>query len=224
MDRIGRTSLIVVVLGSLVLVHAGCASREVRMQRERDRAERQRAASLAGLEVSVLDSFDGALAWKRDADQSDPAELGQTEPKADAKDRAMEVKFKLGEKKKIVIGRRLTPPGDLSKNSLLVVDVRSGLAGRCHMSLGLLTMPGWKYCESPKQVIWPGENRNVGFRLDLPNFKSEESKWQYSQRVPNLSAVGKLVLILHPAGGGSVQLDNLRLAKKVPVAKAGTEK
>ncbi len=213
MDRIGRISLIVVVLASLVLLHVGCVSEQVRMQRERERVERQRSESLAGMEVSVLDSFDGTLAWRLDAGQSDPAEVGQTEPKAGAKDRAMDIKFKLGEKKKIVIGCRLTPPSDLSKEGLLVVDVRSGLAGRCPVSLGLLTMPGWKYCESPKEVVWPGENPNVGFRLDLPNFKSEESKWRYSQRVPNLSAVGKLVLIFHPAGGGSVQVDNLRRAK-----------
>jgi len=203
----------------LVLV-AGCVSEQARIEQ----MTQARAAAVAAWDLSTLDNFDAALSWRVDAGESDPAKLALSKPVKDSKDRAMVVTFKLGEKKKVVLGHRMTPR-DLSKHAALVLDVNNQLAETCDLSLALLTLPGWQYAESPKLALSPGTNANLIFELDKAHFKTTESKWQYSQGLPNPKAVAKLVLILHPTSGGTVEFDNLRLAKpNVPAAAAAVEK
>ena len=221
MRRLAWLCVVVLLIGSI-----GCVSDAVRLERkqariaaEREEAAAVRAAAVAAMKITVLDSFDSALSWRLDATESDPAKVTRVTPKAGSKDQAMAAAFALGPKKKIVLGRRTARPADLSKQAAVVIDVDNKTGGDCGLSLALLTLPGWKYAESPVVTVCPGVSDHVMFRLDAATFKTEASKWQYSQRVQNLSAVGKMVLILHPAAGGSVEVDNVRLAAAAPKAK-----
>jgi len=221
-----RRTVLVLALGAAVLA-AGCTGRQARLQ------EALRA-KLAASKVTVVDSFDARLAWKTELDQGDPATLEAVAADAAKKDQAMAVTFELGKKKKVVLGRPMGSRGvgrDLSKCNLLALDVDSKLAAKCGLSVAMHTVPGWKYFESPVVVIRPGINKDVVFRLDLPNFKCEASKWLHNRPIANRSDTRKLVLVIHPVVGGSIRINNLRVgafqapaAAKTAAAKAAALK
>lgn len=216
MHGMKRRTVLVLAFCAAVLAAAGCTC-----PRARIRAALR--ARLATSRVIVLDNFDSEVLWKAELDQGDPAKLETVRPEAGKPNGAMGVTFELGKKKKVVIGCEAYRLRDLSKYNLVVMDVDSKLAATCRLSLAVLTLPGWKYFESRVLAIRPGVNKDVMFRLDLPNFKCEESKWLHNRAVANLSDTRKLVLIIHPAGGGSIQIDNLRLAAFEPPAEPKTK-
>ena len=77
-----------------LIVAAGCATAKIdRAQMQRERTEAQRTEALAGMDVISAESFDTALTWRLDTDQSDPAEVELTDPRAGTTDRAMAVRF-----------------------------------------------------------------------------------------------------------------------------------
>ena len=184
------------------------------VRRTAARTERRRQTEIETAEVSTLDDFAEEFAWKLEPGWGDPAEVKGLA--AGGKSVRMDLRFALGEKKKIAVGRDLLEQMDFSKHSALLIDVRSRLTAGCRMSVGLVTLPDWKYFESPPAYLRPGANPNVTVRLDLPNFKCEESEWKYNQRVRNLDKVRKVILLFYPLRGGTVQVDRLRLAKFKP--------
>mgnify|MGYP003681907557 CR=1 FL=1 len=238
MRRLGWLCVVVLLIGSI-----GCVSEAERLKRQEARIEAkrleaeaarkanlareslQREQAVAAMQVIVADDFGGPLRWQLDARESDAAKVALTTPDAKTKERALEVSFTLGEKKKVVVNRRATTAMDLSNHTAMIVDVKSDLKADCVLSLALHTQPGWKYFESPKVTLSPGVNQNVIFRLQEANFKTAESKWQYTQKVANLKAVTVVTFIVHPTTSGRVEFDNLRLGKPAAVkAEKATKK
>jgi len=187
------------------------------VRRNAERVERDRRAAVEAAEVSVLEDFDEEFLWTLEKDWGDAAEVAPI--RAGGKNVQMSIRFALGDKKKIAVGRDLLEQKDFSKHNALMVDVTSKLSAGCRVSVGVVTMPGWKYFEAPPRYIRPGKNPKVVFRLDQPNFKSEDSQWKYNQRVANLSAVRRVVLLIYPIRGGSIRIDNVRLAKLKLIAE-----
>lgn len=216
MHEIRRRTVLVLAFCAALLAAAGCTCPRVRT-----RAALR--ARLATSTVTVLDNFDSQVLWEAEPDEGDPAKLETVRPDAGKPNGAMGVTFELGKKKKVVIGCGAYRLRDLSKYNLVVLDVDSKLAAKCGLSLAVLTLPDWKYFESPMLAIRPGVNKDVMFRLDLPNFKCEESKWLHNRAAANLSDTRKLVLIIHPVGGGSIQIDNLRVAAFKPPVEPKTK-
>jgi hypothetical protein len=182
------------------------------------RSERERREAVAAAEVTMLDNFDGEFGWGLEDGWGDEAEVA---PVRRGATKRMSVRFKLGGNKKIAVSRDLLEQKDFSKHNALMVDFHSRLPAGCRVAVGLVTMPDWSYVESPPAYVRPGPNGKVIFRLDRPNFKSEESEWKYTHRPPNLDAVRKVVILIYPIRGGTIEVDNLRLAKLKPIPEHG---
>jgi hypothetical protein len=177
------------------------------------RAARDEQAAVARAATSVLDGFDEELAWEPQKDWGDDVQVSAvSRPVGGQPNRAMSVRVQVGRKRLSAISRDLFEQVDLSKRHALVLDVTSRMPAGCRVAIGLITMPGWQYFESPPAYIRPGRNPNVVFRLDQPHFKCEASGWKFNRRVANLDSVRKLVLIVQPLRGGTLEIDNLRAA------------
>lgn len=194
-----KTAIFVTAVLSLAL--AGCTRRVVYLAPE-------------PAEVATLDSFDAGLAWALEPDWGDEAKVEAVASNGDLKNQVMSIEFKLGERRKIVVSRNLKEPRDFSKHNAILADIENGLRVGCLISVGLVTGPGGRYVEGPPSYVRPGgRNIDVVFRLDAPNFKSEESEWQYNQRAGELTAVRKIFLVIYPLPDGRIRVDNLRLAR-----------
>ncbi|MFO7898181.1 MAG: DUF4159 domain-containing protein [Planctomycetota bacterium] len=183
--------------------------------------ERHRQTALATATFTLLDGFDEEFSWALEEGWGDAAEVRRVTA---GRSGVMEIRFRLGKQRKIAVSRDLLEQVDLSKQDALVLDVDSRLSAGCRIAVGLITMPDWRYFESPPRYLKPGRNANVVFPLGGATFKSEASGWKYNQRVENLSAVRKVVLLIYPIRGGAVRVDDLRLAafkKKNPAGGPG---
>ena len=193
------------------------------------RMEREQRTEVETAEVVVLDNFDEEFSWSLQEGWGDAAAVAAVVApvsapvtpgtQASAKDKRMALRFAIGEKKKVVVGRDMFEKRDLSKHDALLIDFTSELPAGCRIAVGLVTMPDWQYFESPPAYVRPGANPGVVFRLDRMDFKCEASGWQYNRPVANRSAVRQIVLLVYPICGGTIQVDNIRLAKfNVPAA------
>lgn len=192
------------------------------------RMEREERAEVEAAEAAVLDNFDDEFSWALREEWGDAAEVAAVPAAATAgaaagaKDKRMALRFPLGEKRKIVVARDLFEERDFSKHDALLMDFASELPAGCRIAVGLVTMPEWQYFESPPAYVRPGTNRNVVFRLDRPDYKCEASGWQYNRPIANRSAVRQIVILVYPICGGTIHVDNIRLAKfNAPTAAQG---
>jgi uncharacterized protein DUF4159/von Willebrand factor type A domain-containing protein len=180
-------------------------------------AERDRRTAVETAETSVLDDFDKEFSWALEKDWGDTADVRAiTGPKKNVR---MSIQFALGKGRKIAVSRDLLEDKDFSKHHALLLDITSKMPAGCRVAVGLMTMPDWKYFESPPVYLRPGKNGNMMIRIDQPNFKTEASKWVFNQKVANLNAVRKIVLLIYPIRGGAVEIDNIRLGKLRPAGK-----
>ncbi len=236
-----RTTCVVLACIALVLVHTGCNGPVVREGPEagklfttakqppeikkapsipvqptpRPKPPAVEATVLDNVEATILDNFDKEFLWARQEDWGDEAAVKAMPHKSGEKDLVMDIQYKLGETKKVVVGRDLKEPNDLSKYNAILLDIDSKLPVGCLMAVGLMAMSGKRYVEGPPVYVRPGVNSAVVFRLDVPKFKSEESKWEYSRPAGDLSGVQKVLLLIYPIVDGRIQVNNLRLAKVV---------
>ena len=234
-----RTTCVVLACIALVLVHTGCNGPAVgegpetgklftaakqppeikkapsipAQPRPRPKPSAVEATVLDKVEATVLDNFDKEFLWARQEDWGDEAAVKAVPHKSGEKDLVMDIQYKLGETKKVVVGRDLKEPNDFSKYNAILLDIDSKLPVGCLMAVALMAMSGTRYVEGPPVYVRPGVNDAVVFRLDVPKFKSEESKWEYNRPAGDLSGVQKVLLLIYPIVDGRIQVNNLRLAK-----------
>jgi hypothetical protein len=199
----------------LVLCAAGCSTARkdlapVAVPTAATKVAAPPAVPAAAKNVVVLDDFDGELAWALEAGWGDPAAVTAMAWKGQPKNRALDIGFKLAEKKKIVVSRALRPAVDFSKHNAVLADINSKLPVPVMMAVGLGTGSG--YVESAPVMVKAGANKDVMFRLDAATFKSAATVWEYRGKAGDLSKVGKIYLLLYPIPDGRVQIENLRLA------------
>ncbi|HID23800.1 MAG TPA: DUF5060 domain-containing protein, partial [Planctomycetaceae bacterium] len=96
---------------------------------------------------------------------------------------------------------------DLSEMSKFMLDVFAAIDG-ASVALGLYTAGGAAYYESKPVSLLRGDNRDVTFDLDVPNFKTGGG---YDQLIKAREDVRRVCLIFREQGNrGAVFLDNLR--------------
>lgn len=112
---------------------------------------------------------------------------------------------------KNVIGRRVD--GDLSAYRWFVVDLENKISEGTRVALALSTGTDWDYFESMPSYAAMGENPNLVFDLTAPNYKAEQKKWAYTERVKGLDAVRAVYLVFYPSSSGKITVRGIKLAK-----------
>jgi hypothetical protein len=169
--------------------------------------------------VTVVDSFDGELSWQVPEGWGDPAEIEQVAGANGKTNRIMEVRFRIAENHKAVVSCPLGTYMDLSAYDALRLDLNSLLPVPCLVAVGFETLPEHQYVESAPQVVHPGWNKELTFRLDAKTFKSAAGGWRYGESAGDLKNVRRLLLLMYAIPDGRVQVDNLRLITFAPTRR-----
>ena len=211
------TCFVVIVL--IMSVNLGCRGTEVAPVSKEE---------LAVSEVSVFESFDDEstpLGWSVEGGWGDPGEVSRVKVPGKAGHCAMAVDFKVGKNRKVVVGRKLTLGRNLSRCSMVLVDVNSKLTKKCRLGLAVLPAGGWEgYAESLSVEVKPGLNTDVTFRLNTPTFKTKANGWKHAQLLGDLAGAQRLMLLVYADGAGCVEFDNIRTIRAGaprPVKKGG---
>ncbi len=183
-------------------------SRTVREHTAREERRERTTIETAGYET--FEDFTGEPDWDLE-EWGDPAQVEIAEGPDD--DGHLTARFEVGEERKVVVSRDLPEAADFSGYNAIVMDITSEMPAGARLAVGLNTMPGWEYAESPPAFIRPGENRNVVIRLDGSNFKTEASDWEFTEPAENLDAVRKIALLVYPIRDGAIRIHNIRLAR-----------
>jgi hypothetical protein len=102
-------------------------------------------------------------------------------------------------------------PFTISRDEVMIIDVNSNLKTTAKLALAF-----WEdgYVESKAVDVQPGKNPNLTFDFGQPTFKSEDTNWGYSKRLPRQFRVNRWLFILYPnEKSGDYDISNLRLVK-----------
>jgi len=107
---------------------------------------------------------------------------------------------------------------DLSKAKRMDLTVTNPTPVAVKVSLGFASALDWKIRETTQASIPSGKTpTTVSFRLDGSDFKSAESQWKYTQKMPNSGRIDKMLVIVEglPAKG-TLQFDQMRFGVGTP--------
>ena len=97
---------------------------------------------------------------------------------------------------------------DLSRASALGFDVFLEASRAIEVSVAL---NGQAFCESTRQLLMPGWNRNVTFDLAARTWKTEQSRWKQTASLDRKDPIQEVLILFYPwdVETGALHLDNL---------------
>lgn len=103
---------------------------------------------------------------------------------------------------------------NISKDSVVLMDVYNKEAAGIEIAVGFRTGEGWVYYESARKRAGKGWTKDISFDLNSPDYKCKASDWKYSVPLAGKESVGEFyVLVYRPVrmASDTVYIDNIRI-------------
>ncbi|MDD5067154.1 MAG: hypothetical protein PHF84_08920, partial [bacterium] len=109
---------------------------------------------------------------------------------------------------------------DWTDYAKIIMQIKNNSSDYCCFSMGIQTGNGWKWFETPQTLLKPGRSTEVVILLNAPNFKSEESGWNYSTSLYEKNIVKSVNFMVYGMFGktssGKVTIESFQLMKGNP--------